>query len=88
MAPSLYRSQHHPAQHSLSETCLLLPEQAWSSGWWSAEREEALRALDELMDAPGAWQPLPALFSDGGDGADPGEADGPNRCPAGSLSLF
>ena len=65
----------------------LLPEQAWSSGWWSAEREEALRALDELMDAPGAWQPLPALFSDGGDAADPGEADGPNRCPTGSHSF-
>ena len=36
--------------------------QAWCTGWWSAEREEALRQLDDILDAETAWQPGPALW--------------------------
>ena len=36
--------------------------QAWCTGWWNAEREEALRQLDDILDAEGAWLPAPALW--------------------------
>ncbi len=36
--------------------------QAWCTGWWNAEREEALRQLDDILDAEAAWQPAPALW--------------------------
>ena len=36
--------------------------QAWFSGWWKAEREEALRQLDDILDVEAAWQPAPALW--------------------------
>jgi hypothetical protein len=43
----------------------VLPDQAWSAGWCAAEREEALRALDAALDAPGAWRPALAAWEAG-----------------------
>jgi hypothetical protein len=37
--------------------------QAWCTAWWKAEREEALRQLDDLTDAPNAWQPALTLLT-------------------------
>ena len=36
--------------------------QAWFSGWWKAEWEEALRQLNDILDAEAAWQPALALW--------------------------
>jgi hypothetical protein len=37
--------------------------QAWCTGWWKAEREDALRQLEDLTDAPNGWQPAFTLLS-------------------------
>lgn len=50
--------------------------QAWCTGWWNAEREEALRQLDDILDAEAAWQPAPALWGSApSDGADEPSAE-------------
>ena len=36
--------------------------QKWCTGWWKAEGEEALRQLDDILNAASAWQPAPALW--------------------------
>ena len=36
--------------------------QKWCTGWWKAEGEEALRQLDDILNAESAWQPAPALW--------------------------
>jgi hypothetical protein len=51
--------------------------QAWRGAWFDAERDEALRLLEDELDAPGAWQPAQALWG----GAD--EADIGGGAPAG-----
>ena len=42
---------------------MLVMMQAWCTAWWKAEREEALRQLDDLTDAPNAWQPALTLLT-------------------------
>ncbi|BDA46253.1 probable RAD50-interacting protein 1 [Coccomyxa sp. Obi] len=60
-SPELMESTAEPwNQGSCLE--LLATQPAWSTGWWTAEREEALRQLDELMDAPEAWQTAPSAL--------------------------
>jgi len=50
--------------------------QAWCTGWWNAEREEALKQLDDILDAEAAWQPAPALWgSASSDGLDEPSAE-------------
>ena len=36
--------------------------QKWCTRWWKAEGEEALRHLDDILNAESAWQPAPALW--------------------------
>ncbi|KAK9906635.1 hypothetical protein WJX75_005264 [Coccomyxa subellipsoidea] len=60
-SPELMESTAEPwNQGSCLE--LLATQLAWSTGWWAAEREEAVRQLDELMDAPDAWQTAPSAW--------------------------
>ncbi len=56
--------------------------QAWRGAWFDAERDEALRLLEDELDAPGAWQPAQALWG----GAD--EADIGGGAPAGALEAW
>ena len=53
--------------------------QKWCTGWWKAEGEEALRQLDDILNAESAWQPAPALWgsapSDGVHEASAGDDD-------------
>src|SRR5437868_2161883 len=55
---------------------------AWRRAWWDAEREEALRVLEDELASSAAWQPAQALWGGGdadelgggGGGAGPQEA--------------
>ena len=50
--------------------------QAWCTGWWNAERQEALTQLDDILDAEAAWQPAPAPWgSASSDGLDEPSAE-------------
>lgn len=49
--------------------------QAWRNAWWDAEREEALRVLEDELASPAAWQPAQALWG-GGDADDLGGGGG------------
>ena len=69
-------------QISLSAKRVKSVLQAWRSAWWDAEREEALRLLEDELASAAAWQPAQALWG-GPDEDDMGAsaASGP-RCAA------
>ncbi|KAK9798572.1 hypothetical protein WJX73_010536 [Symbiochloris irregularis] len=53
-----------------SGSCLetLCTQEAWRQGWWMAERGEALRQLEIIVDAPDAWQPAADVWDAPDDG--------------------
>lgn len=50
--------------------------QGWREGWWEAERGEALRQLEEVCDAPDAWQPAALVWDAPEEDLQPSSAPG------------